>query len=132
MVLEAPNRPGAGDALRRMERSALLFTGAAVALALVVPGDRLRTVGGVLGGALLAGVSYWAIKHGVSGLADAILRGSRPRALRGVLLVTGRYALLAGIAYVMMARLRLHPLALLGGASIIPLAAVVEALRQRP
>jgi hypothetical protein len=44
-------------------------------------------------------------------------------------LVIGRYALLALLAYVMIARLRLHPLGLLAGASSVVAAAGVEALR---
>ena len=40
-----------------------------------------------------------------------------------------RYALLALLAYVMIARLRLHPLGLLAGASSVPAAVTLEALR---
>ena len=40
-----------------------------------------------------------------------------------------RYALLAFLAYVMIARLRLHPLGLLAGASSVVAAVSVEALR---
>ena len=41
----------------------------------------------------------------------------------------GRYALLAFMAYVMIARLRLHPIGLIVGASSIVVAAGIEALR---
>jgi hypothetical protein len=44
--------------------------------------------------------------------------------------VAFRYALLALLAYVMIARLRLHPLGLLAGASSVVAAAAVEAFRQ--
>jgi hypothetical protein len=40
-----------------------------------------------------------------------------------------RYALLGFLAYVMIARLRLHPIGLLVGASSVPAAAFVEAVR---
>ena len=40
-----------------------------------------------------------------------------------------RYALLVLLAYVMIARLRLHPLGLLAGASSVVVAASVEACR---
>ena len=40
-----------------------------------------------------------------------------------------RYALLAFLAYVMIARLRLHPIGLLAGASSVAAAASVEAVR---
>jgi len=43
--------------------------------------------------------------------------------------LAGRYALLAFLAYVMIARLRLHPLGLLAGASSIVAAVTVEAVR---
>jgi hypothetical protein len=86
----------------------------------------------VLGGGLLVGVSYWSIKAGVSAMVNtasspgAALR--IPRWRIGVQLA-GRYALLALLAYVMIARLRLHPLGLLAGASSIVAAATVEAVR---
>jgi hypothetical protein len=41
----------------------------------------------------------------------------------------GRYALLALLAYVMIARLRLHPLGLVAGASSVVAAAALEAGR---
>jgi hypothetical protein len=43
-------------------------------------------------------------------------------------MLVGRYALLALIAYVMISRLRLSPLGLLVGVSVIPLAATIEVL----
>jgi hypothetical protein len=85
----------------------------------------------VAGGALLAGASYWAIKRGVTGLADAVLARGAPRSPRGFAAFVLRYALLAGLAYVMIVRLRMHPIGLLVGASVIPLAAMVEAIRPR-
>ena len=48
---------------------------------------------------------------------------------RALLKVAGRYALLAFLAYVMIARLRLPPLGLMAGASSVVAAAVVEAVR---
>ena len=46
-----------------------------------------------------------------------------------VVRLAARYALLALIAYVMIARLRLHPLGLLAGASSVVAAAALEAVR---
>lgn len=43
--------------------------------------------------------------------------------------LAGRYALLAFLAYVMIARFRLHPVGLLIGVSSLPFAASVEAVR---
>ena len=121
--------PPAG--LERLERTAALLATAAVAAALFVPGGGTWMALSVAGGALLTGASYVAIKRGVGGLADAVLAGRRPRTPRGFVLFVLRYALLAGMAYVMIARLRLHPIGLLGGASVLPLAAVLEAIRER-
>ena len=53
---------------------------------------------------------------------------SRMRKRRALIMLVGRYALLALIAYVMISRLRLSPLGLLLGVSVIPLAATIEVL----
>ena len=119
--------------LRRVERRALILTGVALVLALAIGRGDLRVIAAVLGGALLSGLSYWGIKHGVTGIADAIVRrggGGRPSG-RGFVLFVLRYALLAVLAYVMIARLRLPPFGLLGGASVIPASAMIEMLRPR-
>ena len=120
-----------GDLLRRLERRALIISGAAIVAAWIMPRGGWRMAASVAGGALLAGVSYWAIKWGVAGLADAMLIRGAPRSPRGLTTFVLRYALLAGLAYVMIVRLRMHPIGLLIGASVIPLAAMVEAIRPR-
>jgi hypothetical protein len=57
-------------------------------------------------------------------------RARRRRAAAGALArLSGRYALLAFLAYVMIARFRLHPIGLLIGVSSLPFAASVEAVR---
>jgi hypothetical protein len=118
--------------LRRVERDAKLLTGVAILVALLVPGGGAKMALAVAGGASISAVSYWAIKRGVNRIADAVLvRNARPGTARGLVALTLRYALLAGIAYVMIARLRLPPVGLLGGASVIPAAAAVELARRR-
>ena len=77
----------------------------------------------VIGGGLLIGVSFLSITGGVNDLA------ARRRTGRAVLKIAGRYALLAFLAYVMIARLRLPPLGLIAGASSVVAAAGAEALR---
>ena len=119
------------DLLRRLERVALVLAGVAIVAAWAFPGGGTRMAASVAGGALLAGASYWAIKRGVTGLADAMLGRGAPRSPRGFAAFVLRYALLAGLAYVMIVRLRMHPIGLLVGASVIPLAAMVEAIRPR-
>jgi hypothetical protein len=117
--------------LRRVERTAAVLTAAGMLVAGLSPGGGVRAAAAVGGGALLAGTSYWAIKRGVTGLADAVVaRGAHAaRGPRAVGLFVLRYALLAGMAYVMIARLRLPPLGLLSGASAFVGAAVIELLR---
>lgn len=96
---------------------------------------------GVLGGGLLIGISFYTIGSGVSaivasasgdGTASATPGGaaSRRKTLgRSLVTLAVRYALLGFLAYVMIARLRLHPIGLLVGASSVPAAAFVEAAR---
>ncbi len=92
---------------------------------------------GVVGGGVLIAVSYRAIASGVDGFVT-LLEGRTgddtaphhpPRLVWTVTKLAGRYALLAVLAYVMIARLRLHPVGLLVGASSVVAAASVEALR---
>ena len=102
--------------------------------ALFVP-PRPQLAIGVAAGAFLVGFSYWTLKRGVTMLAalvaktpDACLK-TRGNAARELWKLVLRYALLALLAYVMIARLRLHPLGLLAGASSVVAAASIEACR---
>lgn len=148
--------PSPDDALlRRIERRSLWLTAVAAGVALVWPGGGSMAATAVVGGALMTILSYLVIKRSVYGLTDRIVAESprqapveasaepgeavdpsevaeRPRRVRpvGIGMFIIRHALLAGIAYVMIARLRLPPFALLGGASVIVLAAAGELLRR--
>jgi hypothetical protein len=89
---------------------------------------------GVLGGGLLIGISYYAIGTSTTALVALISPETPQEAKRRVarvalLKLAGRYALLGFLAYVMIARLRLHPVGLLAGASSVAAAAFVEAVR---
>lgn len=116
--------------LRRVERTAIALCCAMAAAALIVARGAPGLAAAVLGGGLLVGVSYWSIKTGVSGVLIAMTSpgGAAPRWRIGLQLA-GRYALLGLLAYVMIVRLRLHPLGLLAGASSIVAAVTVEAVR---
>jgi hypothetical protein len=120
--------------LDRIERRALILTAAVTILAALFPGRRLWNAAAVAGGALLAMVSFWAIRRGITGLAHALVAAVTPTPrstrLRMLPLFVLRYALLAGMAYVMIARLRLPPLGLLCGASVTLLAAAAELIRR--
>ena len=148
--------PGATETdplIRRLERWALVWCGLAAAAALALRFDAPSIAAGVLGGGLLTFISLYAIR----GSIDAVLRLATPasaaatpapdgtvpaldgdvteaaapaRAGAGTAVkLAGRYALLGLTAYVMIGRLRLHPVGLLIGASSLVAAATIEAFR---
>jgi len=127
--------------LRRIERTAVVVCLATAVIALVLARGRLGPAAGVLGGGLLMAISYRTIASNVTGFVNLLAPPAGPAgasikdedvrppvALMLAKLVV-RYALLALLAYVMIARLRMHPLGLLAGASSIPAAVSLEALR---
>ena len=124
-------------ALQAVERNAFVIASAMTVAALFVrPRPQLAIA--VAAGALLVGVSYWTLKRGVTMLAaliasapDAALepRGQRANVARELGKLVLRYALLALLAYVMIARLRLHPWGLLAGASSVVAGVSLEAVR---
>jgi hypothetical protein len=89
---------------------------------LVYPGG-WRAAAAVLGGGLISEISFLSIRGGLDDMA------ARRRGGRAVLKIAGRYALLAFLAYVMIARLRLPPFGLIAGASSVVAATAVEAVR---
>lgn len=96
---------------------------------------------GVIGGGVLVAISLLAIRSSVDALLALMTGGvgesgppidpqtARRRAAGAVFRLVGRYALLAVLAYVMIARLRLHPIGLLIGASSLVASAALEAVR---
>ncbi len=118
--------------LRRLARTSAVVCAlmAAAGYALGGPAAAL----GVVGGGLLIGISFYLLGSASAGLS-ALIAGGTPRAEKGriargvALKLVGRYALLGFLAYVMIARLRLHPLGVLAGASSVAAAAFVEAVR---
>ena len=119
--------------LHSVQRNSFLIGAAMTVAALFVP-PRPQLALGVAGGALLVGFSYWTLKRAVEGLAAMIVktpesqktRGNAARELRKLVF---RYALLGLLAYVMIARLRLHPWGLLAGASSVVAGVSLEAVR---
>jgi hypothetical protein len=112
--------------IRRLEVGALVWCGLAMAGVLVVAPARTDVLLGVAGGGLLSMASFFAIRASV----DAFLRAAaRPAPIRIAVKLTGRYALLALLAYVIIARLRLHPLGLLLGMTALAASATAEAVR---
>jgi hypothetical protein len=131
--------------LRRLEIGALVWCGVAMAGVLAVAPARTDILLGVAGGGLLSLASFFAIRATVDAFLRAMTRpaadaadaapGPDPRPSPGpnrvgiAVKLTGRYALLALLAYVMIARLRLHPLGLLLGMTALAASATAEAAR---
>ena len=118
-------------ALRRIERHSVIACAAlAVAAGIVTRGVEAPL--GVLGGGALVAISYRGIKAGISTVVDTghggASGGSRLAAI-GLVKFFTRYAILAVAAYVIMARLRLPPVAVFAGASSLVIAVMAEALR---
>jgi hypothetical protein len=113
---------------------------AVVCLSLAVLGGLatwdVRVAGGVVGGGALTGLALWAL----TGIADALTGAAgsakttenRPVS-RGFALVKffTRHAILAFVAYVMMARLHLDPVGMIVGVTSVVVAAALEAMRPR-
>ncbi|MBI2835384.1 MAG: hypothetical protein HYX76_13255 [Acidobacteria bacterium] len=127
--------------LRRIERDAVIVCAGAAVMALVGRrGDPGLAIGVVAGG-VLAWISYRAIKRGVDAMVEVMAPPSsdawgyarraqrRPKSAWALVTFAGRYALLAFFAYAMIARLRVHPLGLLIGASSMVAAVAIEAIR---
>jgi hypothetical protein len=124
--------------LRRLEATAIVACLAMAGLAMALSSGRPAPALAVLAGGLLIGFSYWTIGSGIGALGTVFTASPtatdraappRPSVAWTMAKVVVRYALLALLAYVMIARLRLHPLGLLAGASSVVVAASVEAFR---
>jgi hypothetical protein len=129
--------------IRRLQIAGLIWCVAATGLALAVWPGRPEIAAGVVAGGALAGVSFLAIKSSIDAILglmpQAASAGASPDepsavdrrrvAAAALVKMTGRYALLAVLAYVMIARLRLHPIGLVVGASSLVVAATIEAAR---
>jgi uncharacterized membrane protein YadS len=118
-------------ALRRFEIDALIVWGGLTVLAFVVTKARLDVALGVAAGGGLMAVSYFGIKGGADVLVAAAepSRSRRRAVVIAALKFLGRLALLALGAYVILTRLRLHPLGVLAGASVPVVAAAMQVPR---
>ena len=110
--------------LRRIEKYSVISC-AALAVVAGVLTRRIDAPLGVLGGGALVAISYHGIKAGIS----AVVGGGSKAVAIGLVKFFTRYAILALAAYVIMARLRLPPVAVLAGASSFVIAVMAEALR---
>lgn len=115
--------------LERIVRDAAV---ACVILALAFAAWRGRGgAAGVVGGGVLIGLSYWAIRGTVDALIALRSGGetsAKPPRFALVKFFT-RHGMLALAAYGMMVRLHLDPVGLLAGVSSLVIAVAVEVLR---
>ena len=119
------------DLLLRLQRNACIACALFAAIALAVGG--IGGAAAVIGGGVLAGTSFLLLKGAILDVTSFAERRReappRPNTSFAVVKLTTRYALLAFLAYVMIARLRLHPIGLIVGASSIVAVAAIEAAR---
>ena len=121
------------ELLKRLARDVVISCLASALLAYAVRPDLPRLALGVIGGGVLIGLAFWAIRGAVVQLTAGPESGEKPRNSRVFALVKffTRHAILAFVAYGMMARLQLHPVGLLIGVSSMVMAAAAEAMRWR-
>jgi hypothetical protein len=125
--------------LRRLERDTVIVGVGLAAGAVVLWPTQPGRAAGVLGGLALIALSYQGIRAGVDGLWQGAPPGPpgpeneasppRPPASRGFVKFFTRHAILAGGAYVMMARFEFDPMAMLVGVTAPAVAATVEVVR---
>lgn len=117
--------------LQRVERNAVFACAVMAVLAWAMARGRLSAALGVVAGGGLAAVSYRGIKGGIDALAGVAAAGAGggTRAAIGLVKFFTRYAILAVAAYVIMARFRLPPVAVIAGASSLVVAVMLEAFR---
>ena len=133
MVNQTVASDGGSALLVRLRRDAAIACGAMALVCFAGWPARPRVGLGVLGGGVLIGLAFWAIRGAVVAVTAGAEMGENPRNSRVFALVKffTRHAILALVAYGMMARLQLHPVGLLIGVSSMLVAAVAEAVRTR-
>jgi hypothetical protein len=110
--------------ITRFEREAAVSCLCFAVVALLWPCGGVLAALAVLGGGGLAALSYLALK----GVVNMAISGAKQRIWPLVKFFT-RYAILAFVAYVMLARLRLHPVGVIVGVTSIVVAAGAAAVR---
>jgi hypothetical protein len=116
--------------IERIARNAAISCIVLAALAAVWTRERFVPLG-VLGGGVLIGLSFWAIRGTVDALIAVRSSGETPTKSTGLQLVKffTRHGILALAAYGMMVRLHLDALGLIVGVSSLLIAVAGEVLR---
>jgi hypothetical protein len=134
-------RPSSGESdpsLRRVQRDSAVIAVAAAALALAVQRGRPEGALGVLAGAALMGISYAAIKGGVTALVQRAAaagqagpgeRVSKARVAWVLAKFIGRYLVIGIAAWAVLVPLKAQPLGLFAGVTVPVLAIGLEAVR---
>jgi hypothetical protein len=121
--------PDPDPLLHRIERNSYVVCALMTVVAAAVLRPRIAAALGVLGGGVIAAVSYLGVKAGADVLVSGgVVGGSRRRVFARLVKSFTRYGILAGAAYVLMARVRLPPLAVFAGALSVVVAVAIEAL----
>lgn len=115
------------QSVQRIERLALLLTGAATLISLVLTWDLGWVLGVALGGLLGVG-NFYALRRLVGGLLGGDGARSRKQTVMGVLL-TLKLGLLAAAIYLVIRFVPIEPLGLLCGISVVVVAIFFEGFR---
>lgn len=123
--------------LRRVERDSALACAAMAVAALVIQCGGTSGALGVIGGGLLMAFSYRAIRGGVDALVGRVAPpaegadAGRPHPPIGWMLVrfVGRYVVIGVGAWLLLAKLRAHPVGVLAGVTAPVVAMTIEAAR---
>ena len=116
--------------IERIARNTVISCIVLTAFAAVWTRERFVPLG-VLGGGVLIGLSFWAIRGTVDALIAVRSSGETPTKSTGLQLVKffTRHGILALAAYGMMVRLHLDALGLIAGVSSLLIAVAGEVLR---
>ena len=119
--------------MSRFVRNTIFAAGVMAFAAIVWRPARPSFALGIVGGAVLAGLSFWALRGMVDQLVIPRETGEKRPVSRGFQLVKffTRHVILALAAYVMMLRLRLDPVGMIVGVTSAVVAAAFEARRRR-
>ncbi len=121
----------ASGLLRRLERETLIVLAVSTVLTFLINPKAPRMALGVVGGGVLVGLAYWAIRGATDAVLERAITGENRPFSRQLALVKffTRHAILAVAGYGMMTRLELHPIGLLIGVTSPAVAAGIEAAR---
>lgn len=114
--------------VQRVERIALLLTGVATLVTVVVTWDLGWILGVALGGLLGVG-NFYALRRLVGGMVASAAQTRSRRQTAAAVLLTLKFGLLAAAIYLVIRFVPIEPLGLLCGISVVVVAIFVEGFR---